>query len=280
MDELIQKRDNLLQKRDSLLSQKKSKKYGNRISKVTTVTRTLDSYERSKDLISKYSRLPELDMNTRLEYLHMNCPWMHVIQTEKTFLENGFMSFTTKVNFNQCGEFTFKLVIRTTEQSVQSLSIFPSSEKLSIEESNQIIELISKSETQKDISLFVYGINTILRMRHKRKKAWMSVLEDLEMDDIDQINGLPLANRIKDVDQLSMVLFNHSPTFIEITKNLKTLRIDWIIKMDGTYPRHCVSDFFASISKNSDSKDISELLKSLLKIDDVKIAILQLIKLL
>lgn len=290
LNEYIKRRDELIERKNYLLKLKKSRskqtrKVVKKQKKTETVLRSLDTYEYSKSLISNYSRLPEMDMDIRLKFARMTCPWMSVTNIKKEKLSSGNkndVSFITTLNFDTLGDFKIELNINSKDETIQRLDISSISD-ININENKLILKLIRESIDSNNISRFVYGINTLLRMRHKRKRAWMSIFNEIDISKIKSINGFPIIENIKSKDSVNILLFNHSPSFLEIEFiSNKIFRIDWNIKFQDNI-LHCVSDFTAIIFKKESPENlygITRLLKNLIKAKDIKLAVIQILNIL
>lgn len=293
LEQYTRQRDLLRQRRNELRQQLQSQsKLQNKRPRIETVARTLDTYQYSKSLITKYSRLPEMDMDQRLRYARMTCPWMSVVSVKKerpstTSTNRNTNSKTvlcqTIIHFDSYGDFTIDLMIDIDSERVESLTISPSPDAEDIDEQKSITGLIEMSMQTLDVSRFVYGMNTLLRMRHKRKRAWMSVVDELDLSKIRTINAFPVSPT-HPKESLNRLLFEHSPSSVEFElPSAKILRINWYVRfLSGS--RHCVSDFTASITVKGDSdapsENITRLLKSLIRAHDIKVAVLQILNIL
>lgn len=290
LDDYIKRRDELIERKNYLLKLKKSRskqsqKTEKKLKKTETIVRSLDTYEYSKSLISNYSRLPEMNMDIRLKFAKMTCPWMTVknIKKEKLLFENkDNVNLLIILNFDTLGDFKIELIINSKNESIQKLDI-SSLTNINIDENKLILKLIKESIESNNISRFIYGINSLLRMRHKRKRAWMSIFNEIDINKIKSINDFPLIGNIKSNNSFNNLLFNHSPSFLEIELlSNKILRIDWNIKFQKIV-LHCVSDFIAIIYKKESPEnlyDVTRLLKNLIKANDIKLAVIQILNIL
>lgn len=281
-DLLVKKRDELLKKQNTNTSVESKQTFKRR--KVETIARTIDTYEYSKSLLSKHSRLPEMDMDVRLQYAHLTCPWMSILNINKSRSSRKDKSFTyeTTLKFETCGEFSINLDINRETETVQKLTITPISAIKIIDENSTIKYLMEESMKSFDVSQFVYGMNTLLRMRHKRKRAWMSIIDDVDLTKLITINAFPVS-QIKEKEPLNNLLFEHSPATVEFELDTnKKLRIDWYINFDSKQC-HCISNFTAMVINDKDpenSENITKLLKSLIKVNNIKSAVLQILNIL
>lgn len=272
---LSKKRKNLESNKITKKSNKKLKNHNN-LSTVVVAAHTIDTYKEATSLISKYSKLPELDMDLRLRYAQMTCPWMSVSNIDKSEKLNK-SSFITTLNFDTFNDFTISITIDTLKQCIDNLKI-TSIQPLVLQERYSIKSLILKSEKYLDVTMFVYGINTFLRMRHKRKRVWMSLIDDIQLDSIRSINSFNVSD-VQSREKLNILLFKDSPSFIEFQLKSRKLRIDWSISFEKK--RHCVSNFSAMVYEEEGKvRDISKLFKDLIKSKDVKLAILQILQIL
>ncbi|KAG0675051.1 hypothetical protein C6P40_001948 [Pichia californica] len=302
LQEYLEQRDKLIERRNELLKRRrihkitnlKQSKQSSKRQKVETIARTMKTYQYSKNLISKYSRLPEMNIDIRLKYAHMTCPWMNISEIKKKInlktdkyndSKNGSIEYSTKLNFDTCGDFIIELNINIENESVNSIKIIPQGKIETIAERETILTLINDSIKFYDISRFVYGMNSLLRMRHKRKREYMSIIDVLDLNKFISINGFPVSN-IKSVESLELLLFENSPTFIEVElSSKKFMRVDWQIKFQKGQ-NHCVSDITGSVIQNDQEgnpksiENITKLLKNLIKANDIKSAVLQILNIL
>ena len=292
LEEYVRQRDLLLRRRDELRRRRQTLPphvQRHKRQKIETVARTLDTYEYSKSLISKYSRLPEMDMELRLQYARMTCPWMSVLGVRKerrlSDTDETTLLCETILRFDSYGDFIVKLEIDAKSEDVKSLSLTPSPDVGDVDEQKAITALVEESTQTLDVSRLTYGMNTLLRMRHKRKRAWMSIVDELELGRVRAINGFPVvSSHGQQRDSLGRLLFDHSPSSVEFQlQSGKSLRVVWhIFFRPGA--RHCVSDFTASVAADGDSdrpvENITRLLKSLIRANDIKLATLQVLNIL
>lgn len=301
LEEYVKQRDLLLRRRDELRRRRQTSPahvQRHKRQKIETVARTLNTYESSKTLISKYSRLPEMDMGLRLQYARMTCPWMSVVAVKKDRLApdtgNTTIRCETTLRFDSYGDFVVTLEIDAEGEDVRRLSITPSPDAEEVDEQKAISVLVAESTQTLDVSRLVYGMNTLLRMRHKRKRAWMAIVDELELGKVRAINGFAVgATPSQQRDSLGRLLFDHSPSSVEFElESGKSLRVVWhIFFRPGT--RHCVSDFTASVvaaaadtpqdaegGSSRPVENITRLLKSLIRANDIKLATLQVLNIL
>jgi hypothetical protein len=257
MEKYRLQRDKLIEKRNKLRDSTKKP--------ILTKTRTLQTHKHATSLLSEYSRLPSLDMKKRLEYAQLTCPFMNVIKFNKEKQSNGFIKIEITLKFIHCGNFDINLLINN--ESINSLKIIPGI--LTIEESNLIHTLIEQSVKCCDISLFIFRMNSILKMRETRNRIWKSIIDDIDSNIIDSINTLSITK----IQKQPNILLINSPSTLNIQLySGSTLSITWIIKFQNT-KRPCVSDFIVYANK----QNITKLFKSLIKAKDIKAATLQIL---
>lgn len=263
-DELIAHRNALnLRRLNSLLSQK---------SKPPKV-HTLETYKNSIDLIGKHSKVPLLEIDKRLDYAKLTCPWMIVENIKKVpNLDASESKLCFDLIFVDCCDLQVVIYIDNSKQSIQNLEIkvqrlYP------IDEESIVRNLIDQATLTFDFSLFVYRMNTLLRMRHKRKRIWMNILDDINHDKLISINGYELTAKSRK-DSMATILFDHSPSLVVFRTKNSVLSISWNIDFNSKN-RHCVSEFTAT----SGNKNITKLFTALIKSKDLKLATLQLLNL-
>lgn len=265
------RRNALLEYRDSLKLKKLNNQLINKGKPLKTYT--LSSYNHSKSLIESYSRLPVLDINKRLKFARLTCPWMAVENVSKTAeFDNSKSHLCFNLKFENCGIFDIEIHIDNKKKCIDDLKINIVSLQ-PIDEEGLIRSLIAESTESFDLSSFVYRMNTLLRMRHKRKRVWTNVLDELNLEKVTAVNGFPLSGKM-DKQKLATVIFDNSPSVVRFKTKTFTLIISWNILFTSTR-RQCVSDFTATLK----GKSITKLLKSLIKSKDVKLATLQLLNL-
>lgn len=232
---------------------------------------TKDTHSYATALLANHSRLPSLDIEQRLRYVSLTCPWMSVVQFDRE--KSGPLStIHTVVHFKTCGTFTLRLEIEPLGETVEALSISPQPPLL-LDETPLVESLIDKSLSDLDVSFFIYGLNSLLRLRHKRKRVWMSVLKDLPLSSVRSINSFPVKENMS-LLSLNALLFQHSPAYVEfVLHSGSTLSIYWNLTFAKDTP-HCLSDFHVL---STHSRNITQLFKSLVAANDVKIATLQIL---
>lgn len=263
-DELIAYRNTLnLHRLNTLLTEKSKPKK----------LHTSATYNHSIDLIQKHSKLPVIDINRRLQYAKLTCPWMNVeniLKLPNPDSSRSKLSFILK--FEECCILEVVIYINNLEQTIQNLKI-EIKDLLPIDEEPIIRKLVEEVIKSFDLSLLVYRMNTLLRMRHKRKRIWMSVFEDIDVNKLVSINGFPL-NAKSSKATMAAVLFDHSPSLVVFKTKKSVLNISWNIVFNSKN-RHCVSEFTATVK----NKNITKLFTSLIKSKDLKLATLQLLDL-
>lgn len=265
------RRDELLAYRDSLKLKQLNQKLQKTLKKPKV--QTLDTYNRSKSLIEKYSRLPILDIDKRLKFARLTCPWMQVSDVVKTSTSSNTAStLEFQLRFEKCGVFQVSIKVDNKEESILSLEINIISIR-PIDEEQLIRELIKESMKSLDLTLFVYRLNTLVRMRHKRKRMWVDILESLDISKVNSINGYDTSKNVRS-DTLSIILFDNSPSSVTFKTKSASVFVTWAIRFTSNQ-RHCVSEFKATWKNN----DVSKLYQSLIKANDVKTATLQILNL-
>lgn len=256
IDQYRQQRDKLLQRREKLLKGKKSPL-------IVTKARTLDSHNHAISLLSQHSRLPSLDIEKRLHYASLTSPNMRILKYEKKIVEDVTDLFI-HLKFTHCGDFQIRLKI--INNSIDSLHITPS--VLTIDECNLVNSLIMVSQLSCDVSLFIYRMNSLLKLRNTRKTIWNSIIEHTKPSKVSSINGIP----IKDIKANPNILISNSPSSLAFKLRNKSISISWNLIFKNK--RQCSSDFMVLINNK---KNITKLFKSLIKARDVKFATLQIL---
>ncbi|KGK36431.1 hypothetical protein JL09_g4418 [Pichia kudriavzevii] len=256
MEEILTQRDSLIEKRNALRRKliEKTKR-----SVKSIKPRTLDTYKYAFHLVSCHSRLPSLDIEQRLQYAKLASPQMSVPSYRK--MGN---SITMSLDFASVGVFTINLSIGDNG-TVSHLSITPPA--LTIDESVTINTLVGECQASKNISLFIYRLNTLVRMREKRRRSWYSLLPmDVHIESLNNITVLD-----------PHTLFAHSPATlaIKLRKPSPLVTITWLI--DFTKSKHCTSDFH--VSTNTDL-DLTDIFKALVRTHGVKMAVVRLLSIL
>ena len=289
LQKLIQQRDALLAERDALRDElnkpnAKRQKRNNNTTTPTTKKRSLATYNHAKSLLSEHSRLPVLDMDLRLRYISLTCPWLSVESVEKKVLKNGTTKVDILLEFKTCAKFNILMTIarakNTDSEYIKTLKITPVT-PITIAEATVVKALIESAQLSGNISSFVYTLNSILRLRHKRKHTFTEIIHAMELDPekLELINDHPITSSTNP-ENLSHILFDHSPaTFTVKTRSGETISITWKITV-STSSAHALSDFVVyktSLNSTPNSMSLTKLFKSLIQANDVKTATLQLL---
>lgn len=244
LEDLIAERDQLIEKR-------------NKLEKVSQFLR-VPVHPDSASLLSKYSKLPSLDIEKRIQYSKLTCPGMEIVSCKKERTDTK-LDMDICLKFLNSGTYNIHLSINAISHWVKSLQISPCAEIVPY--SYTITKLIEESVSTRNVSLFVSTMNSILRMKHKIIHTFNEIFQNLSSGvEVDNSNGF------------------FEPILFKLPSSI-TLSIHWLLIIENK-EIFCKSDFKVMTIKGSKISDISTVFKDLLSVNDVKVATLQLLEIL
>ncbi|QPG73220.1 hypothetical protein FOA43_000527 [Brettanomyces nanus] len=265
--ELVELKKQLLDKISQLEDEKKSEDFN------------MDKYLEHCQLLNDYTNLPSFDFEKRLKLIKMFYPNMNIVDVSRhKDVETSNQSLSFTISFIRLASFRVQIVFDKSDEKVMNLSLSKTGSLNITTEYDQIEKLIKYCEAQKDVSLFIYALNSYIHLFKCRSQLWMDLFAKYFEESVS-INGYTKVEAEgKNTRLLAYALLRSSSSF-ELTKEKKEIVFHWdfFFPMGENYNETIVGDcqsemkcfvFVESENGKDDAVlDLTETLKGLVKSD-------------
>ncbi|VEU22228.1 DEKNAAC103241 [Brettanomyces naardenensis] len=190
----------------------------------------LDRYLKNCQLLKDYSNLPSFDFDKRLELIKLFYRDMTILDVNHDqvgpTLDDQAVSFT--IEFSRLVSYRVNLKFSQKAETISSLTISQSENQAVTTELDQIGKLISYCQKRKDVSLFIFAINSYIRLFKRRTQMWIDLFLKF-LDRSSSINGVASTDSTASKGNrrlMAFALFRSSPSF-EIAVGRRELYFNW-----------------------------------------------------